>query len=156
MSVCTSSAVGSRLCVPARTSLHAKTSMPSVCVSLSQIVSHSVSSCVCVRAVAERNSLQGKKWRRVYGRDEKRQGWWDDDDGDDEAEGGSGGPDCDDTNASAALSALYYKCICMTTKYTYKHHNRTLVHNVHSALSQMFGIYSILGNKNLSHIYTDQ
>lgn len=49
-----------------------------------------------------------------------------------------GGPDCDDTNASAALSALYYKCICMTTKYTYKHHNRTLVHNVHSALSKMF------------------
>lgn len=41
-----------------------KTSMPRVCVSLSQIVSHSVSSCVCVSAVAERNSLQGKKWRR--------------------------------------------------------------------------------------------
>lgn len=33
---------------------HAKTSMPRVCVSLSQIVSHSVSSCVCVSAVAER------------------------------------------------------------------------------------------------------
>lgn len=69
----------------------AKTSMPSVCVSLSQIVSHSVSSCVCVSAVAERNSLQGKKWRRVYGREEKRQGWWDDDDDDDEAEGGTRG-----------------------------------------------------------------
>lgn len=51
---------------------HAKTSMPRVCVSLSQIVSHSVSSCVCVSAVAERNSLQGKKCRRVYGRERKR------------------------------------------------------------------------------------
>lgn len=48
-------------------SIHAKTSMPSVCVSVSQIVSHSVSSCVCVSAVAERNSLQGKKWKRVKG-----------------------------------------------------------------------------------------
>lgn len=35
--------------------------MPSMCVSLSQIVSHSVSSCVCVSAVAERNSLQGEE-----------------------------------------------------------------------------------------------
>lgn len=77
--------------MPVCTSSHAKTSMPSVCVSLSQIVSHSVSSCVCVSAVAERNSLQGKKWRRVYGRDKKRQGWWDDDGDDDEAEGGTGG-----------------------------------------------------------------
>ena len=68
-----------------------KTSMPSVCVRLSQIVSHSVSSCVCVSAVAERNSLQGKKRRRVKGREEERQAWWDDDDGDDEAEGGTGG-----------------------------------------------------------------
>ena len=78
------------VCVPRS---HAKTSMPRVCVSLSQIVSHSVSSCVCVSAVAERNSLQGKKWRRVYGREERRQGRWDDDDGDDddEAEGGTRG-----------------------------------------------------------------
>lgn len=140
-------------------SVHAKTSMPSVCVSVSQIVSHSVSSCVCVSAVAERNSLQGKKWRRAKGgREEKRQGWWDgdDDDDDDVAEGGTGGLDYDDTSASAALSALYYKCICMTTKYTYKHHNRTLVHNVHTAVSKMFRIYSILCNKNLFLICTDQ
>lgn len=89
-----------------------KTSMPSVCVSLSQIVSHSVSSCVCVSAVAERNSLQGKKRRGVYGRE--RQGRWDDDDDDDdaeleeeeEAEGGTKGLEYDDTDASAALSAL--------------------------------------------------
>lgn len=46
-------------------------SMPNVCVSLSQIVSHSVSSYVCVRAVAERNSLRGKKRGRVKGREEK-------------------------------------------------------------------------------------
>lgn len=96
------------MCLCVRMLALKKTSTPSVCVSLSQIVSHSVSSCVCVSAVAERNSLQGKKWRRVYGREEKRQGWWDDDDGndDDEAEGGTGGPHYDDTNASAALSAL--------------------------------------------------
>lgn len=89
-----------------------KTSMPSVCVSLSQIVSHSVSSCVCVSAVAERNSLQGKKWRGVYGRE--RQGRWDDDDDDDDAEleeedeeeEGTKGLEYDDTDASAALSAL--------------------------------------------------
>lgn len=69
-----------------------KTSMPRACVSLSQIVSHSVSSCVCVSAVAERNSLQGKKWRSVWEGEEKRQGWWDGgDDDDDEAEGGTRG-----------------------------------------------------------------
>lgn len=87
--------------------------MPSVCVSLSQIVSHSVSSCVCVSAVAERNSLQGKKRRGVHGRE--TQGRWDDDDDDDaeqegeeeeEAEGGTKGLEYDDTDASAALSAL--------------------------------------------------
>lgn len=44
----------------------------------------------------------------------------------------------------------------MTTKYTYKQHNRTLVHNVHSAVSKMFRIYSILCNKNLFLICTDQ
>lgn len=48
-------------------------------------MSHSVSSCVCVSAVAERNSLQGKKWRRVYGRERKRGRDGGDDDG--EAEG---------------------------------------------------------------------
>lgn len=72
-------------------SSHAKTLMRSVCVRLSHIVSHSVSSCVCVSAVAERNSLQGKKRRRMKGREEERQAWWVDDDGDDEAEGGKEG-----------------------------------------------------------------
>lgn len=93
-----------RLCAHAHAWGVKKTSMPSVCVSLSQIVSHSVSSCVCVSAVAERNSLQGKKWR-------ERQGRWDDDDDDaeleeDEGEEGTKGLEYDDTDASAALSAL--------------------------------------------------
>lgn len=76
------------------------------------------------------------------GEEEEGGRWWamDDDDKEEEeeeeeeADGGKGGLDCDDTNASLALSALYYKCICMTTKYTYKHHNRTLVYNVHSSV----------------------
>lgn len=70
---------------------HAKSSMPRVCVSLSQKAPHAVSSCVCVSAVAERNSLRGKKRRRVYGREEERQGRRCDDDYDDEADGGTGG-----------------------------------------------------------------
>lgn len=45
--------------MPVCTCSHAKTSMPRVCVSLSQIVSHSVSSCVCVSAVAERTGRNG-------------------------------------------------------------------------------------------------
>lgn len=118
--------------------------------------------CASVLLLSETRSRGRNGGERKGGREEKRQGWWDDDsdDGDDDdddvAEGGTGGLDYDDTSASAALSALYYKCICMTTKYTYKHHNRTLVHNVHSAVSKMFRIYSILCNKNLFLICTDQ
>lgn len=44
----------------------------------------------------------------------------------------------------------------MTTKYTYKQHNRTLVHNVHSAVGKVFRIYSILCDKNLFLICTDR
>lgn len=60
MRVRASSKVGGQLCAHAHARRKKKQkknppSMPRVCVSLSQIVSHSVSSCVCVSAVAERN-----------------------------------------------------------------------------------------------------
>lgn len=54
MRVCASSKVGGQFCAHAHARRKKNPSMPSVCVSLSQIVSHSVSSCVCVSAVAER------------------------------------------------------------------------------------------------------
>lgn len=41
-------------CAHAQAGKKKNPSMPRVCVSVSQIVSHSVSSCVCVSAVAER------------------------------------------------------------------------------------------------------
>ncbi|CAB1454005.1 unnamed protein product [Pleuronectes platessa] len=49
------------------------------------------SQCGPLCAVAERNSLQGKKWSRVYGREGKKQEWWDDDDDDDDDDDEAGG-----------------------------------------------------------------